>query len=79
MSNPLPKYGFTCNSALGVLHCENGPAITWNDGVAAWFVRGIRILSYGELQKMTGCSDEDVILLKIKHGDITDQPVLRAE
>lgn len=51
-------------------HCENGPVIRWNDGSYGWYLHGRRVKSYGEFQKLTGCDDEYVVLLKLKWGEI---------
>lgn len=51
-------------------HCETGPAIQWNDGSYGWFLYSRRVSSYTEFQKLTGCDDEYVLLLKLKWGEI---------
>lgn len=55
----------------GSLHRLDGPAIIVSDGRPdQWWVDGYRMESYREFQNSTGCSDEDIILLKIKWGEM---------
>ena len=53
------------------LHRMNGPAVMWNNGRTTWWVEGNRILGYPEFQEKTGYSDADILLYKIKYGEIS--------
>lgn len=55
---------------VGELHREDGPAVIWYDGECEWHVQGDPIGSYEEFQDATGCSDENLVALKLKYGDI---------
>lgn len=54
----------------GMLHRDDGPAIIFSGGAKDWYIRGKDIRNYMQFQEMTGCSDEEIILLKLKWGDI---------
>lgn len=51
-------------------HRVDGPAIIWNNGCVAWWVDGNRIRTYSEFQALTGCSDEDILLYRLKYGSM---------
>lgn len=52
-------------------HRTDGPAIMNKlTGSHTWYVRGKVIISYEHLQKMTGCTDADIITFKLKYGEI---------
>ena len=50
----------------GKYHREDGPAIIGADGAGKWFFDDAPVDSYNELQDLTGCSDADILLYKIK-------------
>lgn len=56
----------------GVYHRTNGPA--WEDHKYGhrWYVDGVPMCSYKEFQTWTECSDEYILFLKLKWGEITD-------
>lgn len=57
----------------GYFHRIGGPAFTDRvDDVEEWWIMGIEIDSYEEYQKMTKCSDEEILLLTLKWGDIEE-------
>ena len=55
----------------GVLHRIDGPAIEYADGRKVWMIDGIRIVSSKTFQFKTGCTDEELITLILKYGEIT--------
>lgn len=63
----------------GVLHRLDGPAIIFSGGAVDWHVLGVDIKTFKHFQQMTNCSDEDILLLKLKWGDITWRIFNRAE
>lgn len=55
------------------LHRVDGPAEVMRSVAGnrnSWWIKGQKVNSYHEFQKVTGCSDEDIILLKLKWGEI---------
>lgn len=54
----------------GMLHRRDGPAIVHSDGGQVWWIQGHQILSWLEYQLFTDCPDSDIIMLKIKYGEI---------
>lgn len=58
----------------GKYHRVDGPADDKrSDGKVRWFVQGEQIYTYRRFQLLTGCSDEDIVTLKLKYGKI-DSP-----
>lgn len=55
----------------GLLHRVDGPAVIFGGGAMDWFILGVDIVNFEHFQKKTGCSDEEIMLLKLKWGDIT--------
>lgn len=56
------------------LHRIDGPAevtCTADGNRNSWWIKGQKIYSYREFQKATGCSDENIILLTLKWGEIS--------
>lgn len=51
-------------------HRTDGPAIIFAGGKTDWFVEGECIKDYEHFQKLTGRSDAEIILLKLKWGKI---------
>lgn len=52
-------------------HRLDGPAVIWRSGAKEWYIHGIRVQDFDDYQGLTECSDEDVVFLKIKWGEIT--------
>lgn len=56
---------------LGIMHRIDGPAAIYvNNPPDTWVVKGRRASNFKQFQAMTGLSDEDILLLKLKYGDI---------
>lgn len=55
----------------GKFHREDGPAVITEDGRKYWYVNGEPIYTFEEYQRCTGCADEIMSFLKLKHGIIT--------
>lgn len=55
----------------GYYHREDGPAFidTVNDEIS-WFINNVQVKSYEEFQKATECSDDHIVFLKLKWGEI---------
>lgn len=66
------NYGtFTAWYADGCYHREDGPAVIRRGDVqGAWYVRGRAIKSYAQLQTMTDCTDSDILMFKLKYGEM---------
>lgn len=66
------KYKFENYTAWyseGRYHREDGPAvINHTTECGTWYVRGRIVVSYEQLQRMTGCSDADILIFKLKYG-----------
>ncbi len=56
----------------GELHRIDGPAVTYVNKTQSWYVRGINCTSNKEFQKIAGVSDEDMIVIILKYGDISE-------
>lgn len=57
----------------GFLHRKDGPAIT--DGFSGdheWWIMGKEAHTYDDFQRLSGCSDEDILLFIIKYGKMCD-------
>lgn len=56
----------------GMLHRLDGPAIIYSDegGGQSWWIQGHHILSWLAYQTITKCRDSDIVMLKIKYGEI---------
>lgn len=54
----------------GKWHRTDGPAVIEDDGYGLWFINDIPITSYAVLQSTTGCSDADIVLYKLKYGEM---------
>lgn len=66
-----PVIGAHTFTLHGRLHRTDGPAIMYHDGSQSWYIRGIYIESFDHFQQATGCSDQRVVMLKLRWGDIT--------
>ena len=51
-------------------HRVDGPAVEWSDGTKLWYVENERIYDYDEYQRVTGSSDSDIMVLRLKYGAI---------
>lgn len=61
----------------GKLHREDGPAVIWYDvngnpsmTDVAWYLNGSRHNGFEKFQEASKCSDEHIIFLKLKYGEI---------
>lgn len=55
----------------GYFHRMGGPATTDAfDGTEEWWIMGCVINNYKKYQKLTRCPDEEILLLKLKWGEI---------
>lgn len=54
----------------GVYHCTTGPAIRRKNGTVNWIIDGRHILSNASWQKKTGMSDEDMLAMILKYGNV---------
>lgn len=56
-------------------HRIDGPAFIFNSRKTRvcreWWIYGVKVRSFEEYQELTGCSDEDILLYKLKYGDIS--------
>jgi hypothetical protein len=55
----------------GLRHREDGPAIILTDDSMAWYINGKRKLKNSSFQKAAKLSDEDMIAIVLKYGNIT--------
>lgn len=44
--------------------------VDWMPNQTEWKIQGLRITSLAEFQELTGCSDEVIVVLKLKYGEI---------
>lgn len=49
-------------------HRLDGPAVMWDTGLSYWWVRGEEIHSWVQFRVASDCSDEEIIILKLKWG-----------
>lgn len=56
----------------GELHRVGGPAVidVRGEGEICWAYRGQYVTNYEDYQHLTGCSDEDIVMFKLKYGMI---------
>ena len=54
----------------GQLHRVDGPAIIWMDGAMLWYLNDRWIKSAKRFQHIAGLSDEAMLLLRIRYGEI---------
>lgn len=52
----------------GYHHRTDGPAVMYAEGGKVWYLWGIQVESYKELQKLTDCDDGAILLYKLKYG-----------
>lgn len=57
---------FEASYKCNVLHCEDGPAIKYNDGGCWWFIDGTEY-TFDEWCEKLNLSDEDKTVLYLKH------------
>lgn len=53
-----------------VLHRVDGPAEIMSNGKFNWYIKGLYVRSSYIFQRMTGISDEELMLLILKYGEI---------
>jgi hypothetical protein len=51
-------------------HRTDGPAVMWDSGLIKWWVRGEEMRTWNQFQEASACSDIEIILFKLKYGDI---------
>lgn len=62
---------FTAWYHNGHHHREDGPAIIECGSIQGlWYVNGRLIYSYNHLQRMTNCTDDDILMFKLKYGEM---------
>lgn len=67
----IDKHGSETWYNKGYLHRIGGPAhINRCNDEQEWWIMGQEILNYEMYQKLTRCSDEEILLLKLKWGEI---------
>lgn len=54
----------------GLLHRVDGPAIEHSNGAREWYVYGLWVDTYESFQAASGCSDEDLIVLRLRWGEM---------
>lgn len=54
----------------GIYHRTDGPAVYYPGGATLWFVDGWMINSYRKFQQKTKCSNDLIIFLKLKYGNL---------
>ncbi len=54
----------------GKLHREDGPAIIETDGWQYWYINGKRHRNNKSYQQAANLTDEDMLMIKIKYGDV---------
>jgi hypothetical protein len=54
----------------GVRHRTNGPAYTYTDRYQGWCIKGRRYYTNKEFQEAADLSDEDMIAMILKYGDV---------
>jgi hypothetical protein len=52
------------------LYRTDGPAVIWSDGYQSWWINDERYLNNKSFQKAAGISDEDMIAMVLKYGDV---------
>lgn len=51
-------------------HNLDGPAVIWRDGIGHWYIDGKWIRSYIEFQRYSGRSNVDIVMFKLKYGEM---------
>jgi hypothetical protein len=55
----------------GEVHREDGPAFFDHlTGQCAWFIHDEQVHTYECFQELTNCSDEDILVFKLKWGEL---------
>lgn len=54
----------------GMIHRMDGPAVEYGDGSVLWYVDGHAIWTFHTFQYETECSDDLIIMLKLKYGEM---------
>ena len=55
------------NDNNGLIHCEYGPAIKWNDGSVEWWLNGVKY-SFSKWCNITNKSKEEIFELVLIYG-----------
>lgn len=59
----------------GTLHRLDGPAIVdYIDIGHEWRIRGCQVSNYKEFQRLSRCSDEDIVIFTLKYGEMGKRP-----
>ncbi len=53
-----------------IAHRTDGPAIIERDGTQEWFINGIGYYNNQDFQLAAGVSDEDMVAMVIKYGNV---------
>jgi hypothetical protein len=51
-------------------HREDGPALIYNNGDQAWYINNFRHRDNKSFQSAAGISDEDMIAIVLKYGNV---------
>lgn len=51
-------------------HRIDGPAILYDDGDMSWYINGMNVSTNADYQMFARISDEDMLALILKYGDI---------
>lgn len=54
----------------GNIHREDGPACVAPTRGNTWYLNDFRVWDFKEFQRITGCSDDHIVFLKLKWGEI---------
>jgi hypothetical protein len=60
---------YVCN-ASGAMHCDNGPAVVYDDGRISWYIHGKKIYTTADYQRAAKLSDEEMTMLVLKYGGV---------
>ena len=54
----------------GEMHRIDGPAVIYKDGRVEWYLKNTRIKSAEHFKQVSGCTDEALIMVLLKFGEI---------
>jgi hypothetical protein len=63
--------GYNSWYVSGLRHRLDGPAIEECNGDKLWYITGIRYTNFKDFQKAGNLSDQDMMVLRLKYGEIT--------
>ena len=69
-SSYVTQAGTEVWTLYGSYHRLDGPAILFNHGIEMWYVHGKRCKTQKEYQESANLTNEEVLALVIKYGDI---------